>query len=119
MSEENDEPWSAAEIEEWEHDRWLKIQEMGDDFYKNEEDNDEMKEDPYEEEERRRWQEEEERAKEAYFQEIKKEEERGVYRQTVAELIEKRRQRQRSQPGSASTTSRLPNLPTDRLSGRQ
>ena len=37
MSRENDEPWSAAEIEEWEHDRWLKIQEMGEDFYKNEE----------------------------------------------------------------------------------
>ena len=54
MSEENDEPWSAAEIEEWEHDRWLKIQEMGDDFYKNEEDNNEMK-DPFEEEQRKRW----------------------------------------------------------------
>ena len=90
MTREIDEPWSAAEIEEWEHDRWLKIKEMGEDFYKNEEEEDEMEDDPYEEEERRRWQEEEERAKEAFFQEIKKEEERGVFRQTVAELIEER-----------------------------
>ena len=43
MSEENYEPWSAAEIEEWEHDRWLKIQEMGDDFYKNEEDDNKIR----------------------------------------------------------------------------
>ena len=49
MNRENDEPWSAAEIEEWEHDRWLKIQEMWKDFYKNEEKEEEMEEDPYEE----------------------------------------------------------------------
>ena len=90
MSEENAEPWSDAQIEEWEHDIWLKIQEIGNDFYNDEEEDKEMEGDPFEEEERRRWQEEEERAKEAYFQEIKKEEERGVYRQTVAELIEER-----------------------------
>ena len=90
MNRENDEPWSAEEVEEWEHDQWLKIQEMGDEAYMKVEEEDEMEEDPYEEEERRRWQEEEERAKEAYFQEIKEEEERGVYRQTVAELIEER-----------------------------
>ena len=84
MSVENAEPWS----EKWEHDRWLKIQEMGDDFYKEEEDDKEMERDPFEEEERRRWQEEEEKAKEAYFQMIKEEEERGNFRQTVSELIE-------------------------------
>ena len=26
MSEENEEPWSDEQIEEWEHDRWLKTQ---------------------------------------------------------------------------------------------
>ena len=84
MNRENDEPWSAEEVEEWEHDQWLKIQEMGDEAYRKVEEEGEMEEDPYEKEERRRWQEEEERAKEAYFQEIKEEEERGFYRQTVA-----------------------------------
>ena len=29
MNEENAESWSEEKIEEWEHDRWLKIQEMG------------------------------------------------------------------------------------------
>ena len=33
MNRENDEPWSAEEVEEWEHDQWLKIQEMGDEAY--------------------------------------------------------------------------------------
>ena len=71
MSEENAEPWSEEHIEEWEHNRWLKIQEMGDDFYKDEEDVEEMEGDPFEEEERRRCQEVEERAEKAYFQMIK------------------------------------------------
>ena len=70
MNRENDGPWSAEEIEEWEHDEWLKVQEMGDEAYtkveeeyerrrwSEEEENaeeEEMEEDPYEEEERRRW----------------------------------------------------------------
>ena len=53
MSEENAEPWSDAQFEEWEHNRWLKIQEMVDDFYNDEEDDEEMVGDPFEEEERR------------------------------------------------------------------
>ena len=92
MREENDEPWSDEQIEEWEHDRWLKIQEMGvtynPNFNKDEEDEEEMEGDLFEEEERRRLQEEEEKAKEAYFQMIKEEEERGYFRKTVSELIE-------------------------------
>ena len=34
MSEEIDEPWDEDQIEEWEHDRWLMMQEMGNDFFK-------------------------------------------------------------------------------------
>ena len=58
MNEENTESWSEEQIEEWEQDRWLKIQEMGYDFYKDEEDNEEMEVDPLEEEKEVRWQEE-------------------------------------------------------------
>ena len=57
MNEDSAEAWSEEQIEEWEHDRWLKIQEMGDDLYKDDE---EMEVDPFEEEEKVRWQEEEE-----------------------------------------------------------
>ena len=60
MSEENAESWNEEQIEEWEHDRWLMIQEMGNDFYKDDQD---VEVDPFEEEERVRWQEEEEKAK--------------------------------------------------------
>ena len=69
MNKENDEPWRDWEIEDWEHDIWKTRQIIKIDCcYKNKE----------------------ERAKEAYFQEIKEEEEKGIYRQTVAELIEER-----------------------------
>ena len=85
MNEEGAESWSEEQIEEWEHDRWLKIQEMGNDFYKDDQD---MEVDPFEEEERVRWQEEEEKAKASYFKMIKEEEEGGYFRQTVAELVE-------------------------------
>ena len=57
----------------------MKIQEMGNDFYKDEEADEEMEGDPFEEDERRRWQEEEEKAKEVYFQMIKEEEGRGSF----------------------------------------
>ena len=87
MNEENAESWNEEQIEEWEHERWLKIQEMGDDFYKDDE---EMEVDPFEEEEKVRWQEEEEKAKAAYFKMIKEEEEGGYFRQTVSELVEER-----------------------------
>ena len=33
MNEENEEPWSEEQIEEWEHDKWLKMQEMGGEIY--------------------------------------------------------------------------------------
>ena len=60
MSEEKDELRSDEQIEEWEHDRWLTIQEMGGniydpDFNKDEEDDEETEGDPFEEEERRGW----------------------------------------------------------------
>ena len=84
MSEENAESWDEDQIEAWEHDRWLMMQEMGNNFYKDNE------VDPFEEEERVKWQEEEERAKASYFQMIKGEEEKGYFRQTVAELVEER-----------------------------
>ena len=60
MSEENDGFWSEEQIEEWENDRWLKMQEMGGDIYdpnfnKDEEDDDKTDGDLFEEEERRKW----------------------------------------------------------------
>ena len=58
MNEENAESWSEEQIEEWEQDRWLKIQEMGYDFYKDEEDNEMIEVNPLEEEKEVRWQEE-------------------------------------------------------------
>ena len=87
MNEDSAEAWSEEQIEEWEHDRWMKIQEMGNDFYKDDED---VEVDPFEEEERVRWQEEEEKAKVKYLKMIKEEEEGGYFRQTVAELVEER-----------------------------
>ena len=33
MSEENYGSWSEEQIEKWEHDRWLKMQEMGGKIY--------------------------------------------------------------------------------------
>ena len=74
-----DEAYKEVE-EEFERRRWSEEEE-------NKED-EEMEEGPYEKEERKRWREEEEKAREAYFLEIRQEEERGIYRQTVAELIE-------------------------------
>ena len=70
MSEENDESWTEDQIEEWEHDRWLEMQEQGNDFYEDDQDQDEEV-DPFEEEERVKWQEAEERAKASYFKMIK------------------------------------------------
>ena len=87
MSEENAESWDEDQIEAWEHDRWLMMQEMGNDFYKDDQDNEV---DAFEEEERVKWQEEEEKAKASYFKMIKEEEEKGYFRQTVAELVEDR-----------------------------
>ena len=49
MSEENAESWNDDQIEAWEHDRWLMMQELGNDFYKDDQDNEV---DPFEEEER-------------------------------------------------------------------
>ena len=68
MSEETAESRDAEQIEAWEHDQWLLMQEMGDDYYKiYNRNNQESEEDLFEEEERVRWQEEEEEAKAKYF----------------------------------------------------
>ena len=98
MEKEDDRIWTAEEIEEHEHDEWLKLQERGEEAYKEvedefrrrneEEEEEDVYEDPYEKEERRIWKEEEEKAKEEYFKMIREEEEKGIFRQTVAELIE-------------------------------
>ena len=68
ISEENAESWDEDQIEAWEHDRWLLMQELGDNFYKlHNRDNHDSEVDPFEEEERVKWQEEEERAKASFF----------------------------------------------------
>ena len=90
MNRENDETWSAEEIEEWQHDEWLRVQEMGNEAYikveeeeerkrwseeeKNKE-KEEMEKDPCKEEQRKRWKREEEESDEQYLKEIKKIEE--------------------------------------------
>ena len=95
MNEENEGPWSEEQIEEWEHDKWLKMQEMRGEiydpdfnFFKEEE----IENNPFKDEERRKWQQEEEEAKEAHFQMIEEEEGRGYFRKTVSELIEEESQ---------------------------
>ena len=60
MKKEDDKPWTAEEIEEWEHDEWLKLQERGDEAYKEVED----------EFERRRWSEENENEEEEDMDEL-------------------------------------------------
>ena len=78
MSWENAESWDEDQKEAWEHDRWLLMQELGDDYYKlHNRDDEDIEEDPFEEEERVKWQEEEEKAKATYFKMIKEEEEKG------------------------------------------
>ena len=71
MSEETAESWDAEQIEPWQHDQLLLMQELGDDYYKIHNRNDQdSEEDQFEEEERVRWQEEEEEAKAKYFKMI-------------------------------------------------
>ena len=73
MNEKNKEPCSEEQIEEWEHNKWLKMQEMGGEIYDpdfNFLKEEETEDDPFEEEERRKWQMEEEETKEAYFKKI-------------------------------------------------
>ena len=60
MSCGNAESWDEEQIETWEHNRWLLMQELGDDYYKlHSRDDQDSEEDPFEKEERGRWQEEE------------------------------------------------------------
>ena len=68
----------AEQIEAWEHDEWLLMQEMGDDYYKlhRRYDQDSEEKDPFEAEGRIEWEEEEEKAKAEYFKMIAEEEER-------------------------------------------
>ena len=78
MSWGNADSRDEEQIEAWEHDRWLLMQELGDDYYKlQNRDDEDIEEDPFEEEERVKWQEEEEKAKATYFKMIKEEEEKG------------------------------------------
>ena len=82
--------WTEEEIEEWEHDEWLRMEALGGPLLtevweeqiekkrriqEGEEEEEEMEEDPYEKEERLRWKEEERKAREAYFKEIEEEKE--------------------------------------------
>ena len=47
------ESWDAEQLEAWEHDRWLLMQELGDDYYKlHNMDDQDSEEDPFEKEER-------------------------------------------------------------------
>ena len=58
MSEGKDEAWSEEQIEAWRYDRWLLMQELGNDHYKiHKRNNQDSEKDPSEEEERMRWQE--------------------------------------------------------------
>ena len=70
----------AEQIEAWEHDEWLLMQDMGDDYYKlhRRYDQDSEEEDPFEAEGRIEWEEEEEKAKAEYFKMIAGEEERLI-----------------------------------------
>ena len=82
----------AEQLEAWEHNQWLLIQELGNNYYKiNSRDDQQSEEDPFEAEERVRWLEEEEEVKSKYFKMIAEEEERGYCRQTVSEIIEEKR----------------------------
>ena len=92
ITEVQNELGDTEQIEAWEHDEWLLMQDMGDDYYKlhRRYDKDSEEEDPFEAEGRIEWEEEEEKAKAEYFKMIAEEEERDYYRQTVAELIEER-----------------------------
>ena len=50
------ESWDAEQLEAWEPDRWLLMQELGDDYYKlHNMDDQDSEEDPFEKEERMKW----------------------------------------------------------------
>ena len=89
MNEENDEPWSKEQIEAWQHDCWLLRQELGEDYMIHKETDQEYEEDPFEVEQRNKWKEEEEKTRADYLKMIQEEQKRGVYRKTVAQMIEK------------------------------
>ena len=84
----DNELWEAKQIEAWEHDPWLVMQELDDNYPLQGRDNQDSEEYPFEAEERVRWQEEEEEAKPKYFKMIAEGEERGYFRQTVSQMIE-------------------------------
>ena len=77
MNSDENVTWSAEEVEEWLHDKWLRAEAMGGEAYskvweeqeakkrrkeEGREEEQEMEEDPDEKEERQRWKEEEEEA---------------------------------------------------------
>ena len=63
MNMEDSETWDAERIKAFMHDRWLLMQELGDDNYKLYENNDSEGEDEKQAMRRIKWEEEEEEAK--------------------------------------------------------
>ena len=87
MNMEGSEAWDKEQIKAFMHDRWLLMQELGDDYYRLHENNDSEGEDEEQALRRIEWEEKEEEAKKKYFRVIAEEEKRGYKRKTVAELI--------------------------------
>ena len=85
MNMEGSETWDAERIEAFMHDRWLLMQELGDNYYKLHENNYSEGEDEEQTMRRIEWEEEEEEAKKEYFRVIAEEEKRGYKRKTVGE----------------------------------
>ena len=69
--------WDKEQIEAFEHDRWLLMQELGDNYYKLYENNDSEGEDEEQALRRIEWEEEEEKTKKEYFRVIAEEENSG------------------------------------------
>ena len=67
---EGSDTWDEEQIEAFEHDRWLLMQELGDDYYKLYENNDSEGEDEEQALRRIEWEEEEEKANKEYFRVI-------------------------------------------------
>ena len=88
MNMEGSETWDEEQIEAFMHNRWLLMQELGDDYYRMHENNDSDGEDEEQALRRIEWEEEEEEAKKEQFRVIAEEEKRGYKMETVAELIE-------------------------------
>ena len=87
MNVKGKDKWVEARWEALDHNKWMLIQELGDNYYRQYENNDTEEEDEEEAMIRLEWKELEEKAKEKYSRVIAGEEKRGNKIQTVAELI--------------------------------